>query len=151
MADNMTLSMDHAIGRSVDVRAGDHLLFTYVYRPDTAPVESPKPYLHPIRTLAGDLVTVFRPHDHVWHKGIAWSLPHVGEHNFWGGPTYVQGSSYVQLPNNGSAVHQEMTILSIDPARADIAHRLNWFPRADSRSSTSVAAYRRRSWTLRVG
>ncbi len=43
--------------------------------------------------LAGDTVPLFRPHDHVWHKGIAWSLPHVGEHNFWGGPTYVHGAS----------------------------------------------------------
>ena len=25
----------------------------------------------PVRTLRGDLVTLYRPHDHVWHKGIA--------------------------------------------------------------------------------
>jgi hypothetical protein len=122
----MTLHLDHALGRSVDVRAGDQALFTYVYRPDTVRLESPKPYLHPIRTLAGDVVSLFRPHDHVWHKGIAWSLPHVGEHNFWGGPTYVHGSFYVQLENNGSAVHRDMTALSVTAGRADIAHRLNW-------------------------
>ena len=73
----------------------------------------PKPYLHPLRTLGGDLVSLFRPHDHVWHKGIAWSLPHVGEHNFWGGPTYVHGQLYVQLDNNGSADHREMTALAV--------------------------------------
>jgi hypothetical protein len=122
----VTLHLDHAVGRSVDVRSGDGPLFTYVYRPDTARRESPKPYLHPVQTLAGDVVSLFRPHDHVWHKGIAWSLPNVGEHNFWGGPTYVDGRSYVQLENNGSAVHREMTALSVGAGRADIAHDLDW-------------------------
>ena len=60
----------------------------------------------------------FRPHDHVWHKGIAWSLPHVGEHNFWGGPTYVHGQGYVQLENNGSAVHQRDGRLAAGDGRA---------------------------------
>jgi hypothetical protein len=122
----MSLRVDHALGRSVTVSAGDVGLFTYVYRPGTPRLESPKPYLHPIRTLAGDVVSLFRPHDHVWHKGIAWSLPHVGEHNFWGGPTYVHGRFYVQLPNNGSAVHAEMRDLSAGDGSARLAHRLDW-------------------------
>ncbi|NDL59447.1 PmoA family protein [Phytoactinopolyspora mesophila] len=121
-----TLRIDHALDRAVSVTAGDVELFTYTYRPDTPVLESPKPYLHPIRTLAGDVVSLFRPHDHVWHKGIAWSLPHVGEHNFWGGPTYVHGSFYVQMDNNGSAVHREMTALAAAGQRAQIGHRLDW-------------------------
>ncbi|MFI1989056.1 PmoA family protein [Actinoplanes sp. NPDC020271] len=120
------LRVDHALERSVTVSAGDAELFTYVYRPDTVQLESPKPYLHPIRTLAGDLVSLFRPHDHVWHKGIAWSLPHVGEHNFWGGPTYVHGQFYVQRPNNGSAVHRRM--LELDRGR--LVHELDWLSQA---------------------
>ncbi|BCY12051.1 PmoA family protein [Actinoplanes sp. L3-i22] len=116
------LRVDHALERSVTVSAGDVPLCTYVYRPDTVRLESPKPYLHPIRTLAGDLVSLFRPHDHVWHKGIAWSLPYVGEHNFWGGPTYVHGRSYVQRPNNGSAVHRAFRTL----AGNVLAHHLDW-------------------------
>lgn len=124
-----TLQATHALGRSVAVTAGDVELFTYTYRPDTPVLESPKPYLHPIRTLTGDTVSLFRPHDHVWHKGIAWSLPHVGEHNFWGGPTYVQGE-YVQLDNNGSAVHREMAELSATGDRVRIAHHLDWISQA---------------------
>jgi hypothetical protein len=118
--------VNHALGRSVTVSAGDVELFTYVYAPDTPQLESPKPYLHPVRTLAGDVVSLFRPHDHVWHKGIAWSLPHVGEHNFWGGPTYVPGRDYVQLDNNGSAVHSRMTALAADGGTATVAHCLDW-------------------------
>ena len=81
----------HDVGRAVDVVAGDTTLAQYVYVPTDVQLESPRPYLHPVRTRGGDLVTAYRPHDHVWHKGIAWSLPVVGEHNFWGGPTYVHG------------------------------------------------------------
>ncbi|WP_117210056.1 PmoA family protein [Allorhizocola rhizosphaerae] len=116
----------HHLDHSITVTAAGVELFTYVYRPDTPTLESPKPYLHPIRTLAGDVVSLYRPHDHVWHKGIAWSLPHVGEHNFWGGPTYVHGQFYVQLDNNGSALHRELTALSATDDRAHLAHRLDW-------------------------
>ncbi|MDG6107643.1 PmoA family protein [Dactylosporangium aurantiacum] len=122
----MNLDVDHALGRSVTVSAGGVALLTYVYSPDTPRLESPKPYLHPIRTLTGELVSAFRPHDHVWHKGIAWSLPHVGEHNFWGGPTYVDGQGYLQLDNNGSAVHREMTGLAVRQGAATLRHRLDW-------------------------
>ncbi|MGW0810187.1 DUF6807 domain-containing protein [Nonomuraea sp. NPDC002799] len=121
----MTLQANHELGRSVAVRSGDVELFTYVYRPDTPVLESPKPYLHPIRTRGGAEVALFRPHDHVWHKGIAWSLPHVGEHNFWGGPTYVEGA-YVQLGNNGTAAHRELTALSAAGGRVEIGHTLGW-------------------------
>ena len=82
-----TLEISHDLGASVTVRDGDTELFHYVYQPGTVQLESPKPYIHPLRTRAGKVVSLFRPHDHVWHKGIAWSLPHVGEENFWGGPT----------------------------------------------------------------
>ncbi|SDS75358.1 DUF6807 domain-containing protein [Actinoplanes derwentensis] len=118
----MDLRVDHRLDDSVTVSAGDVPIAEYVYRPDTVQRESPKPYLHPLRTLAGDEVSLFRPHDHVWHKGIAWSLPHVGEHNFWGGPTYVHGSSYVQKPNNGSATHRRL--VNIDAAT--LTHELDW-------------------------
>jgi hypothetical protein len=120
------VKVTHVVDESITVTAQDVDLFTYVYRPDTPVLESPKPYVHPIRTLAGDEVSLFRPHDHVWHKGIAWSLPHVGKHNFWGGPTYVHGSFYVQQDNNGSAVHRELTELSTHEDLAYVAHRLDW-------------------------
>jgi hypothetical protein len=149
----INLQVDHALDRSVTVSAGQVALFTYVYRPDTAQLESPKPYLHPIRTLAGDVVSLFRPHDHLWHKGIAWTLPHVGEHNFWGGPTYVPGSFYVQLANNGSAVHRSMTSLSADGACASLVHRLDWISQQgaqviDEQRALTARVIDDRSWVL---
>jgi len=116
----------HDLDRSISVRLGGVELAEYVYAPDTVPLESPKPYLHPLRTRAGHLVSLFRPHDHVWHKGIAWSLPNVGNENFWGGPTFTPDRSYVQLENNGRAEHAELIELRADAESAVIAHRLDW-------------------------
>lgn len=102
-------------------------LARYVVRPEGIPqLESPKPYLHPMRTLGGELVSLYRPHDHVWHKGIQWSLPDVGEHNFWGGPTFVRGRDYVQLPNNGAMEHDAVVRAEADADSARYAHTLDW-------------------------
>ena len=117
----------HDVGRSIEVRYDDAELFEYVYRPEGDPVlESPRPYLHPVRTRAGALVTIHRPHDHVWHKGISWALPHFGPDNFWGGPTYVHGKDYQQLPNNGSMDHVGLTALDVADERVTIGHDLHW-------------------------
>ena len=88
---------------------GDVELFTYVHRPSTPAFEGPKPYLHPVRTLAGDVVTAFRPHDHRWHKGVQMTATDVSGENFWGGVTYVRDQGYVALPNVGSMRHDEFT------------------------------------------
>jgi hypothetical protein len=109
----------HTIGRHVDGYYGHVRLFRYVYRPETAPVESPKPYLHPVRTLAGHTITLFRPHDHVWHKGIAMTWAQLSGQNFWGGPTYVRGQGYVQLPNNGRIEHQGWITLDAAPRQGE--------------------------------
>lgn len=126
----MTLSALHEVGRAIDVVHDGTTLAQYVYVPTDVQLESPRPYLHPVRTRGGDLVTAFRPHDHVWHKGIAWSLPVVGEHNFWGGPTYVHGEGYVQLENDGSMDHVALTDLRVAPDRVDLTHTLAWHTQA---------------------
>ncbi|WP_265520426.1 PmoA family protein [Oerskovia flava] len=92
-------------GAALHVQRESSDLLSYVYRPTEAQLESPRPYFHPLRTLGGDTVSLYRPHDHVWHKGIVWSLPNVGPYNFWGGPTYVRDDGYVQLDNDGSMDH----------------------------------------------
>lgn len=147
------LSLDHVVGRSVAVRDGDTELLRYTYRPDTPTLESPKPYLHPIRTLAGRTVSLFRPHDHVWHKGIAWSLPHVGSENFWGGPTYVHGRFYVQLENNGSQEHRAVVGVSSGDEQVAFEHRLEWLTQQggrwfDERRTITASILDDRSWAL---
>ena len=101
----MQLELIHRHGSYCEAVWGGATLFRYTYRPDVAPVEGPKPYFHPLRTLRGNVVTAFRPHDHRWHHGLAMTLTDVSGENFWGGPTYVPEQGYVQLDNVGRQVH----------------------------------------------
>ena len=110
----------------LELHFGDVELFRYVYRPRMAPLESPKPYFHPIRTLAGNVVTIYRPYDHVWHKGLQMTFAVLSGQNFWGGPTYVHGKGYVQLPNNGSMEHRAWKRLDSGPDRLDLLEELTW-------------------------
>jgi hypothetical protein len=105
-------------------------LFRYVYEPPEVEWESPRPYLHPLRTLGGDLVSLYRPHDHVWHKGITWALPNVGPANFWGGGTYVRDRGYVDLPNTGRMRHDWFgAVDAVDDERGVIDEHLTWITR----------------------
>lgn len=130
------------------VSVGDVELFRYVHRPSTPAFEGPKPYLHPVRTLAGDVVTAFRPHDHRWHKGVQMTATDVSGENFWGGVTYVRDQGYVVLPNVGTMRHEDF---EVDGAR--FTERLSWFTEAGERwvgetRSFSVRDVEDDSWTL---
>lgn len=126
------LSIDDS-GVDVVVRDGDVELFRYTYVPDSPQLEAPKPYTDPIRTRAGRVVSLFRPHDHVWHKGIAWSLPVVDDENFWGGPTFVPGRFYVQLDNDGTQAHRSVESATAEAGVARFAHALEWITQAGVR------------------
>lgn len=66
-------------------------------------VSSPRPYLHPVRTLGGTVVTDHQPLDHVWHLGAGVALQDVDGVNFWGGRTYTrEAGQYVWRPDHGS-------------------------------------------------
>lgn len=136
------LQLDHEHDRSLRVLHGGGSepgaeyqrnqteLLRYVYAPWDQQLESPRPYFHPIRTLGGHVVSLYRPHDHVWHKGIAWSLPNVGTENFWGGVTFRRGEGYVQLPNNGATVHRGFDALRVDDDRLTVREQLDWVTEA---------------------
>jgi predicted dehydrogenase len=68
-------------------------------------VSSPRPYLHPVRTLAGTVVSDHQPLDHVWHLGVGVALQDVDGVNFWGGRTYTRAAGeYRWRPDHGSIV-----------------------------------------------
>src|SRR5690606_20017320 len=109
-------------------------LLRYVYQPWDPQLESPRPYFHPVRTLGGDVVSLYRPHDHVWHKGIALSLPNVangaGTQSFWGGTLYLRGQGDAQLDNAGSMRHAGFTALRAEPDGVGVGERLTWVTQA---------------------
>ena len=124
------LTFAHEEGRSIRATWRGTELFRYVYVPGNPQLESPRPYFHPLRTLSGNLVSLYRPHDHVWHKGIAWSLSNVGTENFWGGATYTREDGYRQTPNNGGMWHEGFDRLDLRNDELRVEERLTWVTEA---------------------
>jgi hypothetical protein len=125
--------LTHSSEGYIDVRFGDDPLFRYVYLPGTPPVESPRPYFHPLYTLAGHVVTGFRPPDHRWHHGLSMTVAYLSGENFWGGKTYVRNQGYVQLNNNGQQQHIGWESLVSDPDHVALDERLTWLAHAGDR------------------
>jgi predicted dehydrogenase len=93
----------------------------------TIPTSSPRPVLHPVRTLAGVVVTARHPADHDWHNGAGMAIPNVNGTNFWGGRTYIHGQGYVLLDNHGQIVGDPPEL------RGDaFTQRLRWIDRTGS-------------------
>ncbi|MDH2424370.1 PmoA family protein [Sphaerisporangium sp. TRM90804] len=133
-------------GTELVAEAGGVELMRYVYRPRMPAFEGPKPYVHPLRTLAGDVVSCYRPHDHRWHKGLQMTVSHLSGQNFWGGGSFVrERKEYVDLPNVGTMRHEEFTA----PGR----ERLTWHTQAgehwvDELRELSVGAAGPGAWAL---
>ncbi len=85
-------------GPGLSLHYGDTRLLRYVFEPQLALVESPQRYLHPLRTLAGDDVSLH-----------ARAAPRR-RRELLGGVTWVRGSGYEQLANNGAAHAEELAL-----------------------------------------
>jgi predicted dehydrogenase len=114
----------------------------------TIPTSSPRPVLHPVRTLTGVVVTANHPADHDWHSGVGMAIPDVNGTHFWGGGTYVHGQGYVLLDNHG-------VISGEPPDLTDHAftHELQWIGHDGSvqlreQRLISWAAMNERAWRL---
>ena len=105
----------------------------------TIPTSSPRPYLHPVRTRAGVVVSAHHPADHDWHLGVGVAIPDANGTSFWGGGTYIHGQGYVLLNNHG--------LISGDPPEVQgesFTHRLRWLGRD---GSVVLEEQRSVSWT----
>lgn len=116
----------HVLESPLRVVSGDVTLMGYVLEPRLPESDSPKPYLHPLATLAGNVVTAVRPHDHTWHNGLQFAVANLSGENFWGGRTYVRGKGYVPLDNNGTVSHVRWDRVADTGDRATLCHELAW-------------------------
>jgi hypothetical protein len=112
--------LKHHIGQSIELAGptGDHGLWKYVY------AGKPKPYFHPIHTPAGHCLTLFEPHDHVWHRGLWFTIKYINGENFW-------------EENAPFGTQQTLAPPTIDHGPRDritVSSRLDWL-RPDSASS----------------
>ncbi|MFJ9173372.1 PmoA family protein [Streptomyces sp. NPDC102360] len=124
-----SLEVTHTHGDRITVRsaATGTDLFSYVYKPDPDAFEARKPYVHPLRTLAGNLVSGYRPNDHRWHKGLQMTASHLSGQNFWGGNCYVHGEGYLPLHDRiGSMRHDGFDAVDVSDDELSIAERLTW-------------------------
>jgi predicted dehydrogenase len=103
------------------LRADEQEVATYVQRGDLPATDAPRPHLHPVRTLAGTVVTESQPTDHVHHFGASLAISDVNGVNFWGGSTYVPDVGPKILPNHGRQRRR-----SLRPVDGGFAERLDW-------------------------
>ncbi|MFE3740922.1 PmoA family protein [Streptomyces sp. NPDC059134] len=123
----MTIQVTHSHGERISVRHGGVELLSYVYRPDPDPFEARKPYIHPLRTLAGRQVTGYRPNDHRWHKGLQMTASHLSGQNFWGGNSYVHGEGYLPIRERvGSMRHDGFPVFAVEEDRFQLVEELTW-------------------------
>jgi Methane oxygenase PmoA len=120
------LTVTHEHGMRIGVAVGEVEIASYVYGPGVAAFEAPKPYMHPMRTLSGALVSAYRPHDHRWHKGAQMTWSHVSGQNFWGGNTYVHGRGYVPLDNVGAMRHDRFDVIDLTGDELTLRETLTW-------------------------
>jgi hypothetical protein len=102
---------------------------------------APRPYLHPVRTLAGVAVTDALCYDHPWHMGASVTIADVDGYNFWGGRTFVRDDGYVWKDDHGRIVP-----VGGSPVENGYTERLHWCDAAgtiilrERRTVTAAAA-----------
>jgi hypothetical protein len=117
------LQLRHENGRHLEIATSAGVpLWRYVYAPDTPANEARRPYVHPVYSLSGDVLTNFRPNDHPWHHALSLTVTGVDGVNFWGGPTHQAVDGYRWRDDHGEQVHRSWGTLA--PERLE--EELEW-------------------------
>ena len=118
------LQLRHTVGQHIEIATPQGApLWRYVYRPETPPNESPRPYAHPVYSVGGDVLTGFRPDDHPWHHGLSLTLTSVDAVNFWGGPSYRAADGYCWRDDHGRQVHRAWVSLAPERLEEEVEWR----------------------------
>lgn len=107
---------------NVELRAGGTPVASYVTAGELPADVSPRPYLHPVRTLNGIVITELMPEDHRHHLGVSLAVPDLAGQNFWGGRTFVRGAGPTRLDNHGAQRHLDW----LDSTPGQLVERLAW-------------------------
>lgn len=118
-------------GQHLVVSAGEIEIATYEYRPLSHRSEAPKPFLHPIRSVTGAPLSVARPWDHRWHKGLQMTWSHISGENFWGGPTFSIEEGYTWRENLGRIEHTGFRRADDEGGSVRVDEDLRWFTHND--------------------
>jgi hypothetical protein len=110
----------------VQLEVGGRIVAEYVVEPAVDSRLAPRPYLHPVRTLSGTVVSDVLPDDHPHHLGVSIAVQDVAKNNLWGGRTYVRESGYTWLDDHGRIVHAGFEQRTADR----VVQRLRWCDRS---------------------
>jgi hypothetical protein len=116
----------HTLNRAIDFHHGEVQLFHYDYAPELPRKLAPKPSFHPLRSLAGHVVTCQQPHDHIWHQGLAMTFAELSGDNFWGGGTFTKDRGYVDLDDHGIQLHTGWRDIWQRDSHGGFVHELIW-------------------------
>ncbi|MFB7251239.1 DUF6807 family protein [Microbacterium sp. NPDC056234] len=108
-------------GATEDIALGDQVVAVRDDGSAVTPTSGPRPFLHPVRTPGGVVVTDAHPDDHDWHLGVSVAIQHAGGVNFWGGPTYTRESGYRWLDDHG-----RIATTSFDRTRSGFTSTADW-------------------------
>lgn len=113
---------------------------------------SPRPYLHPVRTKGGTVVTEQHPDDHPHHFGVSVAVPDVSGISFWGGRTYTPDRGSVLLANHGRQQHVSWLAQQADRS----VELLSWTDPGGAEMLSEERTVRAldvdaRTWALEVG
>ncbi|MFE2304160.1 PmoA family protein [Streptomyces sp. NPDC059445] len=133
---------------STALRIGGRPVARYVTRPALPARLSPRPYLHPVTTLAGTAVTETGPADHTHHLGVGVAVPDVEGHNFWGGRTYVRDQGPTELDNHGTQRHTGFRLCDPDGFVAELRWTAAGTELLRERRTVAAVALTDSAWAL---
>lgn len=132
----------HRHSNAVDLRVGGAGILRYQSGSALDGRQSPRPFLHPVQTLSGTLVTDSEPPDHSHHLGISVAFSDVSGTNYWGGRTFTPADGAVLLANHG---RQQVT--DVYSGKDSISENLDWI----GADGNVQAVERRRIQVMRHG
>lgn len=90
---------------------------------DDAPIASyrfgrelPKPCFYPLHTASGRQIAAFEPEDHLWHRGLWFTIKFINQSNFW----------EERPPFGIQQTHRPPECKSAGRNAVEIAHKLRW-------------------------
>jgi hypothetical protein len=131
---------------------GDVAVADYVSEPVVEPTRGPRPYLHPVRTLGGTVVTDILPEDHPHHLGVSVAMQDVNGTNLWGGRTYVRNAGYTWREDHGRVEHVEW----VNREDGRLVARLHWLDREgrtllEEERTMAAVGLAGDAWVLEIG
>lgn len=139
------------VGDAVTLHVEGVPVIRYVWHRAMPQGVAPRPYAHPVRTLAGCEVTDLMPTSFLHHLGVSVAIPDVAGHNYWGGRTFVPGHGSAWLDNHGTQDHEGW--IEAGPDR--LVERVAWLTRTggrvlDERRTIAVHPVGPGCWLLEV-